>query len=553
MTPACSRLLPAAMAKTPIPRFLVTSLGAIALAAAFFIHLQRHGLPLDFSSDPGGVPVAPPGLLPPSPAPSPLPRPDVELMTRWGGTPVPEILAALPQPPVPEAAAVPLVFPEGEDRDPYLPRFVPVADGARPVPGPAVVAHGDFDGDGDLDAFVGRGMGLPSSLFRLEEDGGRSDVTLKAGLLDFLDLTGAAWVDFDLDGRLDLFVVADTVDPRYRLRLFRQSAPGKFTVLPVDLSPGGSPALRVRDFRWLDVDGDAFPDLLLSLDDGEGGALRLLLATPAAEANDWGYADATAALALDGVRGGGPVAWGDLDGDGRLELIAAAEGELSVLGREALSPFAPFVDLTAPLEIGGGIVAPAALGCEDLDGDGYLDLALVGGTEGAPAARAWWNVGGLRFREIPGGAGLVASAPILRMRWVDVEGNGRPGFLLGSAADPAASLLAPTAETRGDRARVVIHLTPPDHAVAPGARLTLVVRDENWTLFTLHRLVDEPEEIIGLGAAERLESLTIRWPDREGSRTEFGPLPVNHRLELGATPESVKATPLDPATPATDS
>ncbi len=538
------------MAKTPIPRFLVPSLGALALAAAFFVHLQRHGppiiLPANLSLDGGGTP----GLLPPEP-PRPAPRPDEDLLTRWRDTPVPEILAALPESPPVATAPPPLAFPETENSDPYLPRFIPMADASRPAPG--VHAHGDYDHDGDLDEFVGRGKDLPSSLLRRESDGGLTDVTLDAGLLDFLDITAAAWVDFDLDGRLDLFLVADTDDPRLRTRLFHQGEAGKFTALTTDLSLDGSTDLRVRDFRWLDVDGDSFPDLLLSLHDGKNGSARLLLATPAAVPINWELTDATVAYALDQVPGGGPVAWGDLDQDGRPELVVAAEDMLSIMGRKDPAPFAPFVDLAPSLEIDGGVAAPSALLFEDLDGDGHLDLALVGGHPEAPAARAWWNVGGLRFREIPGAAGLVTSAPLRSLRWIDVEGNGRPGILLAAGASPQASLLAPTPETRGERARVVIRLNPPEQAVALGARLTLVVRDENWTLSTLHRLVDEPEEIIGLGSAERLESLSVEWPDRDRGRTEFGQLPVNHRLELGPGPEVVKSTPLDPAPPAEDS
>ena len=86
------------------------------------------------------------------------------------------------------------------------------------------VATGDYDNDGDADIFV---AGLRrNTLFRNNGDGTFTDVTEAAGLArpdpkyGTLWAVAAAFVDYDRDGRLDLFVSNYCVwDPAPRARL----------------------------------------------------------------------------------------------------------------------------------------------------------------------------------------------------------------------------------------------------------------------------------------------------------------------------------------------
>ena len=99
--------------------------------------------------------------------------------------------------------------------------------------GSCVVA-GDFDGDGDLDLFVGsrvvaRQYGMGPHSYLLENAGGghgnfRDVTNEKAPGLDTAGMvTGATWIDYDGDGKLDLVVVGDWTP----VRVFHQEN-GKF-------------------------------------------------------------------------------------------------------------------------------------------------------------------------------------------------------------------------------------------------------------------------------------------------------------------------------------
>jgi hypothetical protein len=65
-------------------------------------------------------------------------------------------------------------------------------------------AIGDFDNDGDEDLFV---SALGQSVLFRNTNGVFKDITTEAGLAGHEEFsTSAAWLDYDKDGYLDLFV-----------------------------------------------------------------------------------------------------------------------------------------------------------------------------------------------------------------------------------------------------------------------------------------------------------------------------------------------------------
>ena len=149
------------------------------------------------------------------------------------------------------------------------------------------VTVGDYDNDGNLDIYV-TGFG-GSQLFRNNGDGTFSDVTVKAGVGASGWSSSAAWVDYDRDGYLDLFVgryldydlrkppYCGYKKPGYRMYcepqqfdgkpalLFHNNRDGTFT--EVSRKAGvANPAGKTLGVAIGDIDGDGWPDIFVASD-----------------------------------------------------------------------------------------------------------------------------------------------------------------------------------------------------------------------------------------------------------------------------------------------
>lgn len=426
---------------------------------------------------------------------------------------------------------------------------------------------GDYDDDGDQDLYV-TNFG-PDRLFRNE--GGRfADATAAAGIDNPLWGQSCEFFDFDGDGWLDLYVqnylaystdadiaarvkvggktLIDYASPRaFRGtpdKLYRNRGDGTFE--DVSLASGiGRFEGRGMGLACADFDEDGDPDVFVSNDamtncffrnDGGGKFTELAVAI------GLGYdADGNAKSFMG-------VAAGDVDGDGRIDIVCpATRNEFCMLYSNRGSHF---VDASRAAGISAATAGRTGFSPNllDADGDGDLDLFIANGgvtVEASAGADADYerrygvpdllllNDGKGRFRSAGAEAGAhFARALIGRGSATgDLDGDGDidivlnnldgPAVLLRNDSPPGNWVTLQLVPARGNRDAIgaVVHVT------AGGRTQTAVVRSAGGYLSASDR---RPH--FGLGGARSIERIEIRWP--AGTRQTLGPSPANRILTI---------------------
>jgi hypothetical protein len=277
-------------------------------------------------------------------------------------------------------------------------------------------AWGDFDQDGDPDLFLGLVGGEGGAITALlRNDGNRFvDVAAEVGLqLTEGTTRQAAWVDFDGDGDLDLFL---GLRDRENV-LFRNDA-GQFQDVAAEV--GVADARRTVGALWFDYEQDGDLDLVVAnMDGGANGLFR----------NDQGVFTDVAAQAgiADGGRGVGDASYGtvrpcvvDYDLDGRMDLFMANYGPNALFHNEGDGRFRNVAE-----ELGVAIDShydTCIFG--DYDLDGRVDLYVNGTVGGDTQYRDYL------LRNTEEGFVDVTPPELLELnadhgaQWVDFDGDG---------------------------------------------------------------------------------------------------------------------------------
>jgi FG-GAP-like repeat len=203
------------------------------------------------------------------------------------------------------------------------------ASGAQPN------AWADYDGDGDLDLFVGFRQDEANRLYR-NDDGTFVNVAAEAGVADLTDTRAASWGDFDADGDPDLFV-GFTRRSGAPARLYRNNGAGR-PFSEVASASGIDVVGEIRQPSFVDYDGDDDLDLFVAVRDAPNLLFR----------NDGGrFASVGQEMGIADPRRTVGAAWFDMDADGDLDVFVANQnGDLNGLFRNDTTRF---VDVAGPL------------------------------------------------------------------------------------------------------------------------------------------------------------------------------------------------------------
>jgi RecA/RadA recombinase len=293
--------------------------------------------------------------------------------------------------------------------------------------GPARVVIGDLDGDGKPDVVVANVYDGSIWIYRNISTNGTLTTTAFAPPVIFTigggtdSQYGLALADLTGDGRLD--IVTDNRNLNL-LSIFQNfSSPGSLTTnsfgARVDIAIPGTPmGLAVGD-----LDGDGEPDIITAnLASDSVSVLRNIYAGGVIASNSF-------APPVNFMVGGQPawVSVADIDGDGKADLVTSdynSSHTVSILRNVSTAgniAFASSVDFPG-LGSGGSVAAG------DLNGDGKLDL-VVGSQSTGQAVCIYQNT------STPGNISLAAPVNLPANGWAntvaigDLDGDGKPDLV----------------------------------------------------------------------------------------------------------------------------
>jgi hypothetical protein len=451
------------------------------------------------------------------------------------------------------------------------------------------VAVGDIDNDGYPDLFL-TCYGKPNVLYHNVTDGkgGRRfvDVTAKAGLADHPEWhtrpnfsTSAAFLDYNNDGRLDMFVcsyvkvdmehypICMDAQHTYRIScgpknfegtrclLYRNNGDGTFTDVSHEAGVD-QPNAKSLGVVALDLSGEGRVDVFVANDTVPnflfrnlgGGRFESVGVQSGCAVNLEGMPQAYMGVDAD-----------DLDGDGLPDLFATA------YARETNTFFrneggCQFLDVTQ----GSGLGPPSwfmlAFGTCFLDVHcaGSLDIAVANGhvdrtidKEGnanityRQPAQLFYNDGRGRFRDVSARAGAYFREPHVGrgMAVCDYDNDGKMDLAVSHNGEKAV-LLHNESKTPNHWLRLELQGTKSNRD-AVGARVTVQAGGRK---LVRHRKgggsylsASDPRLHVGLGAATAADDVEIRWPS--GLVQHVGPLPADRGYRVVEGDKEVKPRP----------
>jgi tetratricopeptide (TPR) repeat protein len=420
--------------------------------------------------------------------------------------------------------------------------------GLGSITGGLNMIQADYDNDGLIDILVLRGAWKrqfgkePNSLLRNNGDDTFTDVTIQSGLLSFHPTQTATWSDFNNDGWLDLFIGNET-NPEdktnhHPCELFLSNQDGTFT----DIAAKAKCDVVgfVKGVTSGDYNNDGWQDIFISALDGR----RRLLKNNGSTGGQVVFQDVTTQAQLDKDTASTFTSWfWDYNNDGWLDILTvdysferslayyAATEKLSNAGSKSgrillyrnnqnktFTNVATEVGLDKVIFSMGGNFG-------DIDNDGFLDIYLGTGNpryQSLIPNKMFKNVAGEKFADVTSAARVGHLQKGHGVSFADMDNDGDQDIHIQmGGAYPGDSFHNSLFLNPGQNTNNWIGLSlegKEANRSAIGTRLTITL-DENGIKRRIYRDINSGGSFgasplrseIGLGRAERIESLEIRW------------------------------------------
>jgi len=433
------------------------------------------------------------------------------------------------------------------------------------------VAVGDFDNDGWEDIYVA--SVTKNHLYRNNGDGTFTDVTDKAGVGtptykgQKMWSAAAGWVDYNNDGKLDLFVSnycrwEVNKDPMClgggRLRaychpkfyeplpstLYRNNGDGTFT--DVSDETGISKKLgKGMGIGFNDYDGDGYMDIFVANDNMPNSLFHNIKGKAFEEvAMDAGVAYSENGKAVSGMG----IEFRDLDNDGLPDIWhTATELETFPLFRDRGAGI--FIDVTGR----SGLARPTlemsgwSNGVADFDNDGLKDLFVARGnvldnisefsnrTYAEPNS-IFQNLGKMTFEDVTSetGADMQVAEPYRGAVIGDLFNDGHMDVVVTVLNGRTRVLRNVTANDNNWVAFKLVGTKSNRMAIGAQVKITTADGKNQYDVVSTsagYGASRDPRVHFGLGTFKSIKQVEIRWPS--GERQILRELPANriHRVE----------------------
>lgn len=371
---------------------------------------------------------------------------------------------------------------------------------------PRRVVAADFDGDGRPDLLVTNQAAATASVFH------NTGTRRKIALATPLTLASAAEpfdgvsADFDGDGRLDVALTQFNGGNAGSVAVRRNigTAGSIAFASPLTMEAGNGP----QGIAAGDLDGDGRPDLVVTA--GNSGSLLVYKNT----STDTGRIAFAAPVSLSALRQSTAVVLADLDGDGRPEVVTADFSGAAVTVRHNDSRAGNlFFGVPASFPAGS---QPAGLCAADVDGDGKTDIAVVNyGSNTLSVLRNNSSAATVSFDakvDYPTGEAPRAVAA------GDLDGDGRADLVVTANTPSAVSVWRSTGRPGtvafAEPLAYPTGMQPPALSLADmdgDSKPDILVGDDFSSLSILRNRLDEPIILsFTPAAAETDSSVTIR-------------------------------------------
>ncbi len=253
---------------------------------------------------------------------------------------------------------------------------------------PNTVSSADMDGDGKLDVIIANRTSNKISILLNSASTGAFDISSlsKTEIDPSVSLRHVTIGDVNMDGKPD--IVFSLANDDYVKVMINTSTMGNLSFSTSTNFYAGHDNDDITSISIHDIDSDGKPDIIATLN-ATSGNLRILRNTSIAGSTTVTFTSgSSASYHLSGTRAR-RIAIGDLDGDGKPEIIAAfytlnyTEGggsKVSVLKNESSPGLIKFNNTQTFYTTGTG---PYDVALGDVDGDGKLDIVTSNLANGA--------------------------------------------------------------------------------------------------------------------------------------------------------------------------